>query len=158
MSRQAVADRIRRGLLPTYGHDRRLDPEEADRWWHETTVRPEAAVGGTGAAPSAIVQARVALLLTEVQIRRLRLEDRRRQLLARDAVVSKFALTVRAMRDAFRSWSARIAAELAADLTCPAERCRVEPAQVERLLQPYVERQLDELADVRLDLTPAVRR
>ena len=158
VSRQAVADRIRRGLLPTYGHDRRLNPEEADRWWHETTVRPEAAAGATVGPPSAFMQARVALLLTEVQLRRLRHEDRRSQLIARDAVLSKFALTMRAMREGFQALPARIAADLAADLGCARDGRRLEPAMVQRALEPYVQRQLDELADVRLDLTPAVRR
>jgi hypothetical protein len=154
VSRQAIADRIRRGLLPTYGPGRRIDVTEADRLWVGLAARPEAVVGGFDGAATAIAQARTALLLTETQLRHLRLADRRSQLIARDAVLAKFALTVRTMRDTFRSWPARIAAELAADLTCASDQCRVEPAEVERLLQPYVQRQLDELADVRLDLGP----
>jgi hypothetical protein len=63
---------------------------------------------------------------------------------------------VRAMREAFHAWPARIAVHLAADLTCP--QCSLEPAQVQRVLEPYVQRQLDELADVRLDISPPVRR
>ena len=158
VSRQAVADRIRRGLLPTYGRDRRLDPEEADRWWHATTVRPEAAAGGLGGMPSAFTEARVALMLTEVQLRRLRYEERRSQLIARDAVLAKFALAMRTMREGFQALPARIAADLAADLGCARDGRRLEPAVVERVLQVYVQRLLDELADVRLDLTAAVRR
>jgi len=97
-------------------------------------------------------------MLTEVQLRRLRYEDRRSQLIARDGVLAKFPLAMRTMREGFQALPARIAADLAADLGCARDGRRLEPAVVERVLQVYVQRQLDELADVRLDLAPAVRR
>ena len=158
VSRQAIADRIRRGLLPTYGPGRRIDVTEADRLWLGLAARPEAVVGGFDGAATAIAQARTALLLTETQLRHLRLADRRSQLIARDAVLAKFALAMRTMREGFQALPARIAADLAADLGCTRDGRRLEPAVVERVLQVYVQRQFDELADVRLDLTAAVRR
>jgi hypothetical protein len=151
VSRQAIADRIRRGLLPTYGPGRQINVEEADRLWLGLAARPEAVVGRFAGAATAITQARTALLLTETQLRLLRVDELRARRIDRQATLAHFALALRAMRGAFTAWPGAVAAELAADLG-------VDAAQVQRALVPYVRRQLDELADVHLDLGPAVRR
>jgi hypothetical protein len=78
-------------------------------------------------------------------LRRLRLEERRRALLDRQTTLAKFFTTVRAMCDAWLAWPARIGPELAADLGLDATRVMIA-------LEPYVRRQLQELADARLDL------
>ena len=96
---------------------------------------------------NALTQARTALLLTEAQIRRLRLEERRGALPDRRTTLAKFFTAVRAMRDAWLAWPARIGPELAADLRLDATRAMIA-------LEPYVRRQLQELADARLDLGP----
>jgi hypothetical protein len=154
------------GPIPTHGRSKRIDPEEADRLWHATmspagasTSRfqgaPEAAAAADASAEAAgaaflgtmhaLTQARTALLLTEAQLRRLRLEERRGALLDRRTYLAKFFTTVRAMRDAWLAWPARIGPELAADLG-------LETTRVMIALEPYVRRQLDELAGVRLDV------
>src|SRR5262245_6837666 len=94
----AVRKRLvtRGGPIPVHGRARRIDPDEADRRWRVTmspagasTSRfdgpPEAddpadAPGAAAAAAflgnqHALMQARTALLLTEAQLRRLRLEE-----------------------------------------------------------------------------------
>src|SRR5262245_9954497 len=156
----------RGGPIPVHGRAKRIDSDEADRLWRVTmtpagaaTSRfqgpPEAndppdAPSATAAAAflgnhEALLQARTALLLTEAQLRRLRLEERRGALLDRQTTLAKFFTTVRAMRDAWLAWPARIGPELAADLGLDATRVMIA-------LEPYVRRQLQELADARLDL------
>src|SRR5262245_12850762 len=158
----------RGGPIPVHGRAKRIDPDEADRLWRvtmspagESTSRfqgppesdpPPDAPGLAAAAAflgnqQALTQARTALLLTEAQLRRLRLEERRGALLDRQTTLAKFFTTVRAMRDAWLAWPARIGPELAADLGLDATRVMIA-------LEPYVRRQLQELANARLDLGP----
>ena len=157
------------GPIPVHGRAKRIDPDEADRLWRVTMGPAGAATSrfqgpadaddspdapGAAAAAAflgnheALLQARTALLLTEAQLRRLRLEERRGALLDRQTTLAKFFTTVRAMRDAWLAWPARIGPELAADLGLDATRVMIA-------LQPYVRRQLQELADARLDLGTA---
>src|SRR5262245_11590779 len=163
----AVRKRMQpRGPIPTHGKARRIDPEEADRLWR-VTMSPAGAATSRFQGPAeandppdtpsaaaaaaflgkheALLQARTALLLTEAQLRRLRLEERRGALLDRRTTLAKFFTAVRAMRDAWLAWPARIGPELAADLGLDATRVMIA-------LEPYVRRQLHELADTRLDL------
>ena len=156
----------RGGPIPTHGRAKRIDPDEADRLWLATmspsavsTSRfqgpPEADAPPAGAGPEALAawlgnqhaltQARTALLLTEAQLRRLRLEERRGTLLNRQTTLAKFFTTMRAVRDAFLAWPARVGPELAAEFGLDQTRVMIA-------LERYVRRQLDELADVRLDL------
>jgi hypothetical protein len=99
----------------------------------------------------ALIQARTALLLTEAQLRRLRLEERRGALLDRQTTLAKIFTTFRAYRDAWLAWPARVGPEIAAEHGIDQTRLMIT-------LEKHVRRQLDELADLRLDLTPAVRR
>jgi len=171
VTHQAVRKRtvLAGGPIPVHGPQKQIDPEEADRLWAATmtphgadTSRfqgPGAVGQGNGQglrhgllvdAP-ALTQARTALLLTETQLRRLRLDERRCQLLNRQATLAHFLATMHAIRDAFLGWPARVGPELAADLG-------VDATKVMIALEPYVRRQLEELADVRLDIGAAVRR
>jgi len=169
----------RGGPIPVHGRAKRIDPDEADRLWRATmgpagaaTSRfqgpPEAdpppdAPGLAAAAAflgnqQALTQARTALLLTEAQLRRLRLEERRGALLDRKTTLAKFFTTVRAMRDAWLAWPARVGPEMAADLhrvVCADCRRVLDAPRLMILLEPYVRRQLSELADARLDLSAA---
>jgi len=153
------------GPIPTHGKAKRIDPEEADRLWRITMspsgastsrfqgppeAEEEAPAPTNGAAAfvgnlHALTQARTALLLTEAQLRRIRLEERRGQTLDRQTTLAHYFTAMRAIRDAFLGWPARIGPELAADLG-------VEATKVMIALEPYVRRLLEELADARLEL------
>jgi hypothetical protein len=176
----AVRKRLvtRGGPIPVHGRARQIDPDEADRLWH-TTMSPagastsrfhgppetEAAADASAAAAGvafvgnmhALTQARTALLLTEAQLRRLRLEERRGALLDRRTTLAKFFTTVRAMRDAWLAWPARVGPEMAADLhgiVCADCRRKLDAPRLMIVVEPYVRRQLEELAGVRLDVGP----
>src|SRR5262249_43259618 len=159
---------LRGGPTPPHGRAKRIDPEEADRLWHttmspagastsrfhgppETEAAAEASAAAAGVAflgnMHALTQARTALLLTEAQLRRLPPGGRRGALLDRRTTLAKFFTTIRGMRDSWLAWPARIGPELAADLGLDATRVMIR-------LEVYVRRQLQELADVRLDLGP----
>jgi class 3 adenylate cyclase len=92
-----------------------------------------------------LTQARTALVLAEAQLRKLRLEERHGQLLDRQTTLAQVFAFVRGFRDAWQSWPARVAAELAAELG-------VEQSRVAIALETYVRRHLDELAGARFDL------
>jgi hypothetical protein len=108
---------------------------------------PSATLAAAFVRRDALTQARTAVLLTEAQIRRLRLEERRGQLLDRETVRAKFVEAVDAMRAAWTGWPACVGPALAADLG-------VDTPRLVAALDRYVGRQLAELADVRLDLRP----
>jgi hypothetical protein len=156
----------RGGPIPTHGRAKRIDPDEADRLWFATmspsavsTSRfqgtPEADAPPAGAGPEALAawlgnqqaltQARTALLLTEVQLRRLRLEERRGALLDRQTTLAKLFTTIRAYRDAWLAWPARVGPEIAARFGLDQTDLMIE-------LEKHVRRQLEEFAGVRLDL------
>jgi hypothetical protein len=136
MSGEAVRKRTATmgGPIPVHGPRKRIDDAEADRLWLSTmnpsgvsTSRfqsPPSSAGspgrGTPAATSgrtaALTQARTALLLTEAQTKRLRLEQRRSQLLDRETVRAKFVETVERMRAAWLAWPERVGPALAGEL------------------------------------------
>ena len=111
----------RGGPIPVHGRARQIDPDEADKLWRVTmspagaaTSRfqgPAEADDAPGAAAAAaflgnheaLLQARTALLLTEAQLRRLRLEERRGALLDRQTTLAKFFTTLRSRRWSDRS-------------------------------------------------------
>jgi hypothetical protein len=149
------------GPIPTHGRAKKIDSEEADRLWM-ATMHPGGASTSrfrgpsqpetddlTRAAPpppgasfgglEALTQARVAVLLVEAGLRRLRLEERRGQLVDRQVTLGKFFQVVRSMRDAWLAWPSRVGPELAADLG-------LDATQVMIALEPLVRRTLDELA------------
>ena len=153
----------RGGPIPVHGRAKRIDPDEADRLWRVTMSPAGAATSrfqgpaeaddspdapGAAAAAAflgnheALLQARTALLLTEAQLRRLRLEERRGALLDRQTTLAKFFTTVRAMRDAWLAWPARVGPEMAADLhrvVCADCRRVLDAPRLMILLEPYVQ-------------------
>jgi hypothetical protein len=144
---------LKGGPIPVYGAAKQIDDEEADRLWHATMAPNGAATSRfqgpppAAAVPSlpALTQARTALVLAEAQLRKLRLEERHGQLLDRQTTLATVFAFVRGFRDAWQSWPARVAAELAAELG-------VEQSRVAIVLETYVRRHLDELAGARFDL------
>src|SRR5262249_31111419 len=150
------------GAAPCLWHATMSPPGASTSRFHgppETEAAAEASAAAAGVAflgnMHALTQARTALLLTEAQLRRLRLEERRGALLDRRTTLAKFFTTVRAMRDAWLAWPARIGPELAADLPCTHCGASLEATRLMIAVEPYVRRQLDELAGVRLDVDPA---
>jgi hypothetical protein len=178
VSKEAVRKRTvsMGGPIPTHGRAKQIDPEEADRLWRRT-MRADGAASSRFTGPAepaaeaeapthaaaaaffgkqeALTQARTALLLTEAQIRRLRLEERRGALLDRRTTLAKFFTVVRSMRDAWLAWPSRVGPELAADLhgiVCADCRRKLDAPRLMIVVEPYVRRQLTELAGVRLDV------
>ena len=163
ISKQSVNERTRHqgGPIPTYGPRRLIDVGEADRLWEATMAANGHANASTRAARAALeagddepgalasalelARARAGVMTAEAELRRLRLEERRGQLLDRHATLAKFFTVTRTLRDAWLAWPSRIGAELAADLG-------VEPARLMIALERYVRRQLTESADAALDL------
>jgi hypothetical protein len=171
IDRAAVYRRTRDagGPIPTYGADKKLDQAEADRLWASTMTSqalansrhpaaagkartrrrraadPPAADPAAPFGPHAAAQARTATLLAEAQLRRLRLEERRGQLVDRQATLSRVFAFVRGSRDAWLAWPARVAAELGAELG-------LEQTRVAIALEAHVRRHLDELAAARFEL------
>jgi hypothetical protein len=143
------------GPIPLHGAAKQIDSDEADRLWFETMGPSGAATsrfqGPPGTAPPAaaplpaLTQARTALVLAEAQLRRLRLEERHGSLLDKQATLARVFAFVRGFRDAWQSWPARVAAELAAEVG-------VDQARMAIALETYVRRHLDELAASRFDL------
>jgi hypothetical protein len=150
------------GPIPTYGAAKKVDADEADAIWFATmspsgasTSRFKAPAGAaapddrTPTAPrrlaatfgrlEVLTQAKTAVLVVEAGLKRLQLAERRGELLDRQATLAKVFQTVRAMRDAWLAWPSRVGPELAADLGLDATRVMIA-------LEPYVRRQLDELA------------
>jgi hypothetical protein len=83
--------------------------------------------------------------LTEAQLQRLRLEERRGALLDRQTTLAKFFTTIRAYRDAWLAWPSRVGPEIAAEFGLDQTRLMIT-------LERYVRRQLEEFAGVRLDV------
>ena len=159
VTHQAVRKALATGRI-TVGADGGIDPAVADRAWAATTApRPpgieDVTAQGRGAAvpPAAVpglnagtfLQARTATMLAEAQLRRLRLEERRGQLLDRQAVLSRVFAFVRGARDAWLGWPARVAARLGAE-------AGVDQARVAIALEGHVRRHLEELAATRFEL------
>jgi hypothetical protein len=152
------------GPIPVHGRGKKIDPAEADCLWRLTMspagasnsrfegppeADPEAASAAAGAAflgqATALTQARTALCLTQAQLHRLRLEERRGALLDRQTTLAKIFTTFRSHRDAWLAWPARVGPEIAARFGLDQTALMIE-------LERYVRRQLDELAGVRLDV------
>jgi hypothetical protein len=124
------------GPIPTHGPRKQIDEAEADALY-EATMAPNGAATsrfrsptspGTSESPSTtsadarsaarlgstLVQARTAMLLTEAQLRRLQLEERRGLVINRQAELGKAFALAWMMRDAILAWPACAGPELAA--------------------------------------------
>jgi hypothetical protein len=152
------------GPIPVHGRGKKIDPVEADRLWRITMspggasnsrfegppeADPEAGSAAEAAAflgqATALTQARTALLLTQAQLHRLRLEERRGALLDRQTTLAKFFSVVRMMRDGWLAWPARVGPEVAA-------RFGIDQTELMIELEKHVRRQLEEFAGIRLDV------
>ena len=119
---------------------------------------PEAAVSAVGetlreqgmTAPpvgsgTTFLQAKTANEVLKAQERRLRLQKLKSELIDRARALSLVFRLARQERDVWVNWPARAAALMAADLG-------VEPAIMQKVLEKHVRAQLDDLAEVKVDL------
>lgn len=130
---------------------KRREPVEA-----KPMVKPvaEAALGsvretlreqGLPAGKISFVEARTAHEIAKAHLARLRLQERKEQLVDRARAVALVFKLARQERDAWVNWPARVAALMAAELG-------IEPHRLQNVLDTQVRAHLDELADVRPDL------
>jgi hypothetical protein len=150
------------GPIPTHGPGKRIDEAEADAIY-EATMAPNGAANARfqnpavapppepGAASriigntTALWQARTAMLLTEAQLKRLQLEERRGLVINRQTALAKAFAFARLFRDAWQAWPAHVGPLLAAQF-------ELDPTAVTVALEGYVREHLDQLARERFDL------
>lgn len=113
--------------------------------------RSPTAPGEAPAAPSgagilgnatALSRARTAMLLTEAQLKRLQLEERRGLVVDRQLALRKAFAFARLFRDAWQAWPAHVGPLLAAEFDRDATAVTVA-------LEEFVRAQLEELASER---------
>jgi hypothetical protein len=90
------------------------------------------------------VQARTAHEIAKAHLARLKLQERKRELVDRARATALVFRLAREERDAWANWPARIAALIAAELG-------VEAHPMQKILEAHVRAHLAELADVRPD-------
>jgi len=165
ITRRAVRKRTigQGGPLPTYGPRRQIDEAEADALY-EATMAPNGAATSRYRAPAAeapaaspapdspvlesasqLVQSRTAMLATELELKRLELEQRRGESLRRAPTLDKLFAFSRLLRDSWQAWPARVGPQLAADFDLDATAVTVA-------LEGYVREQLEQLSRERLEL------
>lgn len=103
----------------------------------ETPEKPEKDV--------TFLRAKTANEVIKVQVRSVRLAKIKGELVDRARAVATIFGLARRERDAWVQWPARVAALMAAEL-------RVDPHQMETVLEQHVRRHLSELAEVRVEL------
>jgi hypothetical protein len=108
------------------------------------TVRKAIARGRLVPLPDGTIDPEAAKTVIEAQRARLELDRRRGALLSRDVAVHKAFSFARMVRDAWRTWPARVAPQLAADLGA-------DPAALIIALQDLVRAHLEELASERVE-------
>jgi hypothetical protein len=108
------------------------------------TVRKAIARGRLVPLPDGTIDPEAAKTVIEAQRARLGLDRRRGALLSRDVAVHKAFSFARMVRDAWRTWPARVAPQLAADLGA-------DPAALIIALQDLVRAHLEELASERVE-------
>lgn len=164
VSHVAVQKAIKAGHIPVEP-DGTIDPAKADAAWARSTepgrsrakpekLKPvaEAAVGsvretlkeqGLPASGSVtFVQARTAHEIAKAHLARLRLQERKGELVDRARATALVFRLAREERDAWANWPARVAALMAAELG-------VEAHPMQKLLECHVRSHLAELAEVR---------
>lgn len=164
VSHVAVQKAIRAGRIPVEP-DGTIDPAKADAAWARSTepgrsrAKPEklkpvadAAVGsvretlkeqGLPASGSVtFVQARTAHEIAKAHLARLRLQERKGELVDRARATALVFRLAREERDAWANWPARVAALMAAELG-------VEAHPMQKLLETHVRSHLAELAEIR---------
>lgn len=164
VSHVAVQKAIRAGRIPVEP-DGTIDPAKADAAWARSTepgrsrAKPEklkpvadAAVGsvretlkeqGLPASGSVtFVRARTAHEIAKAHLARLRLQERKGELVDRARATALVFRLAREERDAWANWPARVAALMAAELG-------VEAHPMQKLLETHVRSHLAELAEIR---------
>jgi hypothetical protein len=148
------------GPIPTHGPRKQIDEGEADALW-EATMTPHGVTNArfrrSGASPppaepSAVLknattlwQARTAMLLTEAQLKRLQLEERRGLVINRQTALDKAFAFARLFRDAWLAWPAHVGPLLAAQFD-------LDPTAVTVALANHVRDHLEQLARERFAL------
>ena len=167
VSHVAVLRAIKQGRV-TLEADGTVDPRKADASWERATdparnrskpkasadkLRPvaEAAVGSVretlkeqglpASGNVTFVQARTAHEIAKAHLARLKLQERKGELVDRASAAALVFRLAREERDAWINWPARVAALMAAELG-------VEAHPMQKVLETHVRVQLSELADV----------
>src|SRR5262249_53165384 len=147
------------GPIPVHGPKNLIDVAEADALWDPTMssqgasqtrsktgsgapLRAAASAAGLVGATT-LARARTALLATEVQCKRLLLDQRRGILIDRQTALAKAFAYGRLLRDAWLAWPARVGPQFAATFDRDA-------ATVTVILEQYVRQQLEDLASERM--------
>jgi hypothetical protein len=153
------------GPLPTYGPAKQIDPDEADALYVATmpangaansrfqgpdgasvASAAQAAAAASGpASASQLVRARTAMVLTEAQLRRLQLDQRRGELVSRSRAQLKAFHFARTLRDSLQAWPTRAGPQLAALFEID------DVAAFTVALEDAVRTLLDDLANERVD-------
>lgn len=164
MSHVAVLRAAKAGRIPLEP-DGTVDPAEADAAWARSTepgrarAKPEklkpiadAAVGSVretlkeqglpAGGTVTFVQARTAHEIAKAHLARLRLQERKGELVDRARATALVFRLAREERDAWINWPARVAALMAAELG-------VEAHPMQKVLEAHVRAHLAELAEVR---------
>jgi len=145
--------------------DGTIDPAKADAAWARssepgrTRARPQRLKPVVEAAVSSVretlqeqglpaggsltfVQARTAHEIAKAHLARLKLQERKGELVDRAKAAALVFRLAREERDAWLNWPARVAAVMAADLG-------VEPHAMQKALETHVREHLTELADIK---------
>ena len=164
VSHVAVLKAVKQGRI-TLEPDGTVDAAKADASWERSSdparrkpaaekLRPvaEAAVGSVretlkeqglpASGNVTFVQARTAHEIAKAHLARLRLQERKGELVDRASAAALVFRLAREERDAWINWPARVAALMAAELG-------VEAHPMQKVLETHVRAQLSELAEVR---------
>ena len=164
VSHVAVLRAVKQGRVSLEA-DGTVDPAKADASWERSSdparrkpapekLRPvaEAAVGSVretlkeqglpAGGNVTFVQARTAHEIAKAHLARLRLQERKGELVDRANAAALVFRLAREERDAWINWPARVAALMAAELG-------VEAHPMQKVLETHVRAQLAELAEVR---------
>jgi hypothetical protein len=164
ISHVAVLRSVKQGRV-TLEPDGTVDPAKADASWERLSdparrkppaerLRPvaEAAVGSVretlkeqglpASGNVTFVQARTAHEIAKAHLARLRLQERKGELVDRASAAALVFRLAREERDAWINWPARVAALMAAELG-------VEAHPMQKILETHVRAQLSELSEVR---------
>lgn len=153
VSEMAVRKAIAAGRI-TLEPDGTIDPVKADAAWaaNSDPAFPQSAarVSGAGETPDLPAGNNYARVRTvgealKAEERRVRLDVLKGKLVDRARAVATIFGLARRERDAWVQWPARVAAMMANEL-------RVDPHQMETVLEKHVRRHLAELSDVRVEL------
>jgi hypothetical protein len=174
VSHVAVLRAIKTGRVPAEA-DGTIDAAKADAAWARSTdpaktrkpkakpdaklrAVPEAAMGsvrdtlkeqGLPAGGSVtFVQARTAHEIAKAHLARLKLQERRNEIVDRAKATALVFRLAREERDAWINWPARIAALMAAELAASAAD-GIGAHQMQKVLEAHVRAHLSELADIR---------